>query len=52
MASIYLKDIPKDVKDYILKKQLEIKIKKGNYKYSQELTIYHIIRENIPKEKP
>ncbi len=41
-----LKDMPLEVKQYILKVQAEIKIKKGISRYSQESTIYKIIREH------
>jgi hypothetical protein len=41
-----LKKMPEEVKKYILKVQAEIKIKKGTSNFSQESTIYKIIREH------
>jgi hypothetical protein len=41
-----LKNMPLEIKQYILKVQADIKIKKGTSKYSQESTIYKIIREH------
>lgn len=41
-----LKDIPKDVRKYVLKIQGEMKEKKGVAQYSQQLTIFQIIREH------
>ncbi len=40
-----LKDIPLDVRKFILKIQGELKEKKGVAQYSQCLTIFFIIRE-------
>ena len=40
-----LKKVPQDVMKFILLKQKEIKNKKKVLVYSQELTIYQIIRE-------
>jgi hypothetical protein len=45
MATLPLKNIPVDVKKYILKLQGEIKAKKGT-QYSQEQTIFTIIRQH------
>lgn len=45
MATIALKDIPDDIRKYILKVQGEIKAKKGT-QYSQKLTIFQIIKEH------
>jgi hypothetical protein len=50
MPTINLKNIPEDVRKYILKIQGEIKSKKGT-QYSQQLTIYQIIREHQQKNK-
>jgi len=47
--SIYLKQIPKDLMKFILGKQKEIKDKKGVLNYSQELTVYQLLRELMPK---
>ena len=41
-----LKEIPEDVRDYILQTQAEIKIKKKIRQYSQQQTIFQIIREH------
>lgn len=46
MAEIKLKEIPNDIRKYILKVQGESKEKKCVAQYSQELTIYQIIREH------
>lgn len=43
--SITLKNIPKDVSDIILKEQNRIKERKSTAVFSQELTIYSIIRK-------
>lgn len=45
MTSLILRAMPDDVKKYILKTQGEIKAKKGT-QYSQESTIYQIVREH------
>ena len=42
---LHLKNMPLDIMDYLLKKQLEIKLEKGIKQYSLEQTIYKIIRE-------
>jgi hypothetical protein len=39
-------DMPKDVRKYVLLSQLELKIKTGNGKLSQQQTITKIIREH------
>jgi hypothetical protein len=46
MATLLLKQIPDDVKAHILKVQGEKKIEKKVGQYSQDLAIYHIIREH------
>jgi len=46
MPTLPLKSIPKEVNDYVLKIQTQIKIKKGVSHYSKCLTIYHIIKEH------
>lgn len=50
-------EMPSDVRAYVLQVQTDIKIKKGLGKFSQQLTIFHIIREhqkvsNEKKDKP
>lgn len=45
MATINLKNIPEDIRKYILKIQGEVKAKKGT-QFSQTLTIFQIIREH------
>jgi len=45
MATLPLKDIPDDVKKYILKVQGDIKAKKGT-QFSQISTVFQIIREH------
>ncbi|MEO6305972.1 MAG: hypothetical protein ABIP51_22690 [Bacteroidia bacterium] len=45
MIAIYLKDIPEDIAKIILKAQGEIKEKKCMGKYSQSLTVIHLLRE-------
>jgi len=45
MTSIYLKNIPEDLAEFILKNQWDIKIKKKIGKYSQSQTVIHIIKE-------
>lgn len=55
MATIHLKDMPIDVRKIILEKQMEIKLNKNVRHYSQQLTIYHILREwkdEKEKKKP
>ncbi len=44
-----LKRVPTDVMRFILLRQKEAKEKKGILNYSQELTIYQIIREIMQK---
>lgn len=46
MPTLPLKNIPIDVRRYILKIQGEIKTKKGVSQYSQPQTIFQIIREH------
>lgn len=46
MANIKLKEIPEDVRLFILKMQGEIKCKKGIALYSQESTVYQLIKEH------
>jgi hypothetical protein len=46
MPTLPLKSIPKDVNDYILQIQLQVKIDKRVSQYSKCLTIYKIIREH------
>ena len=46
MATLQLKNIPDDVKSYILKIQGDIKIEKKVGQFSQDLAIYHIIRDH------
>jgi hypothetical protein len=46
MAVLPLRDLPEDVKKYILQVQGETKSKKGISQYSQEKTIIQIIREH------
>ena len=46
MSALILKDLPLDVRKYILKLQGEIKAEKGVCQYSMPLTIYKIIREH------
>jgi hypothetical protein len=45
MAGLLLKKFPDDVRDIILKKQLELKLEKSVSQFSMELTMYSIIRE-------
>lgn len=45
MAALLLKKFPDDIRDLILKKQLELKLEKSVSQFSMELTIYSIIRE-------
>jgi hypothetical protein len=40
-----LKDVPEDVRKIILKKQTDIKNKKGHGNFSMASTVYAIIRE-------
>ena len=47
--SIYLKQVPKDVMQFILCRQKVIKDKKGILNYSQELTVYQLLREIMQK---
>lgn len=47
--SIYLKQIPQDLMKFILQKQDDIKKKKGVLNYSQELTVYQLLREVMQK---
>lgn len=47
--SIYLKKIPEDIMKFILGKQKNIKEKKGVLNYSQELTVYQLLRETMQK---
>lgn len=47
MSIFPLKNMPMDIKKYILKVQGEMKVKKGLSRYSQELTIYKIIKEHM-----
>lgn len=44
--TFHIIDMPEDVRKYLLKIQMEIKLKKKVGKYSQQLTIYQIIREH------
>lgn len=46
MTTIYLKDIPEDLAEHILKVQGEQKCKKKVGKYSQCQAVLHIIREH------
>ena len=46
ISNMILIDMPPDVRAYILKVQADIKIKKGLGKFSQQLTIFHVIREH------
>ena len=46
MAALQLKKMPDDVKDHVLKTQADIKREKKVGQFSQELAIYHIIREH------
>ena len=41
-----LKEMPLDVRKYVLQVQGNMKAKKGISQYSQQLTIYQIIREH------
>lgn len=52
MANIKLIDIPDDVRDFILKKQAEIKCKKKIALYSQESTVYQIVKEHPDFKEP
>ena len=45
MATLPLHDMPDDVKAYVLKVQVELKIAK-KAQISQQATIYHIIKEH------
>lgn len=45
MPTIHLKNLPKDIRKIVLEKQVEIKLQKEVRLFSQQLTIYHIIRE-------
>lgn len=45
MKALTLEKIPKDVFDIIIRKQADIKIKKGCRQFGVENTIYHIVRE-------
>jgi len=38
-------EMPKDVRQIVLSTQVELKIKKGNGKFSQQQTLNHIIKE-------
>ncbi len=38
-------EMPKEIRSYVLLLQAELKIKKGNGKFSQQQTISQIIRE-------
>jgi hypothetical protein len=44
-----LRKVPTDIMIFILKRQHETKTRKGILNYSQELTIYQIIREVMNK---
>lgn len=44
---LLLTNVPTDVLNYLLKKQLDNKIEKKVRQYSLEQTIYNIIREQI-----
>jgi len=46
MASLLLKNLPLDVRKFIIKMQGEIKYEKGISQYSMELTMYKIIKEH------
>jgi len=46
MSALILRDLPLDVRKYILKLQGEIKAERGVCQYSMPLTIYKIIREH------
>lgn len=46
MATLPLKNIPIDVRKYILKVQGDMKVKKGVAQYSQNLVIFQLIREH------
>lgn len=45
MSTLPLKNIPEDVKKYVLKVQGEIKAQKGT-QYSQQQTIFTIIKQH------
>lgn len=45
MASITLRSVPKDVIQFILNMQKDLKTKKKVGQYSQELTVIQIIKE-------
>lgn len=45
MATLLIRKMPEELKDFILETQLKLKLKKKNETYSQEKTVLHIIRE-------
>lgn len=46
MSTIHMKNMPKDVRKYILKVQGETKEKSGIGVFSQQSTFYKIVREH------
>lgn len=44
--SLLLKDVPKDIWEIILKKQVEEKLNKVSAQFSMASSVYKIIREN------
>lgn len=48
--SLCLRDIPEDIKKFLIKTQCQIKVEKGISQFSLENTIYKLIRES-PKFK-
>ncbi len=44
-------EMPKEIRNYILKTQADLKIKKGNGKFSQQQTITAIIKEHMELTK-
>lgn len=50
-AAYTLRDIPDEVRDFILSEQKKIKKKKGVRVYGVDLTIYHLLKELIACRK-
>lgn len=46
--------MPKEVRQFVLSLQAELKVKKNNGKFSQQQTINHIVKEyrELTKQKP
>jgi hypothetical protein len=44
-------EMPKEIRNYVLRRQMELKIKKGNGKLSQQQTITSIIKEHMELTK-